>query len=29
MDRYLHHYGLAFARPATRPAVYDPSITHQ
>jgi hypothetical protein len=25
-DRYLHHYGLAFARPATRPAVYDPAI---
>ena len=25
-DRYLHHYGLAFARPATRPAVYDPVI---
>ena len=25
-DRYLHHYGLAFARPATRPVVYDPAI---
>ena len=25
-DRYLHHYGLAFVRPATRPAVYDPDI---
>ena len=25
-DRYLHHYGLAFVRPATRPAVYDPAI---
>jgi hypothetical protein len=25
-DRYLHHYGLAFAHPATRPAVYDPAI---
>ena len=25
-DRYLHHYGLAFARPATCPAVYDPAI---
>ena len=25
-DRYLHHYGLAFVRPATRPAVYDPNI---
>jgi hypothetical protein len=26
-DRYLHHYSLAFVRPATRPAVYDPDIT--
>jgi hypothetical protein len=25
-DRYLHHYGLAFARPATRPAVYNLAI---
>ncbi len=25
-DRYLHHYGLAFVRPATRPVVYDPDI---
>ncbi len=25
-DRYLHHYGLAFVHPATRPAVYDPDI---
>jgi hypothetical protein len=25
-DRYLHHYGLAFVRPATRPEVYDPDI---
>ena len=25
-DRYLHHYGLAFVRPAARPAVYDPAI---
>ena len=25
-DRYLHHYSLAFVRPATRPAVYDPAI---
>jgi hypothetical protein len=25
-DRYLHHYNLAFVRPATRPAVYDPDI---
>ncbi len=25
-DRYLHHYGLAFTRPAARPAVYDPDI---
>jgi hypothetical protein len=25
-DRYLHHYGLAFVRPATRLAVYDPDI---
>jgi hypothetical protein len=25
-DRYLHHYGLAFVRPATRPAVYDQDI---
>jgi hypothetical protein len=25
-DRYLHHYGLAFVCPATRPAVYDLDI---
>ena len=25
-DRYLHHNGLAFVCPATRPAVYDPDI---
>jgi hypothetical protein len=25
-NRYLHHYGLAFVCPATRPAVYDPAI---
>jgi hypothetical protein len=25
-DRYLHHNGLAFVGPATRPAVYDPAI---
>ena len=25
-DKYLHHYGLAFVRPATRPVVYDPYI---
>jgi hypothetical protein len=25
-DRYLHNYGLAFAHPAARPAVYDPAI---
>jgi hypothetical protein len=25
-NRYLHHYGLAFVRPAARPAVYDPAI---
>ena len=27
-DRYLHHYGLAFVDPATRPAVYDPNIAN-
>jgi hypothetical protein len=25
-NRYLHHYGPAFVRPATRPAVYNPDI---
>ncbi len=25
-NRYLHHYGLVFGRPATCPAVYDPDI---
>jgi hypothetical protein len=25
-NRYLHHYGLAFMRPATGPAVYNPAI---
>jgi hypothetical protein len=25
-NKYLHHYGLAFARPATCPAVYGPAI---
>jgi hypothetical protein len=25
-NRYLHHYGLAFVCPATRPAVYNPDI---
>jgi hypothetical protein len=25
-NRYLHHYGLTFTRPAARPAVYDPDI---